>query len=219
MSEQLPNAVCACPGLALDHRALDRDAAVGEDTGAIQTHLQPLHGLLCRKQGCAGRVIRRHNSAVDVLHAVLGSADDIEVTKEVPMSTHSDHRADLRVVKHHQSWYVDVTITCPATEAQVRRQSHLQQGVAAVQAAQRKMAKYAPVLGQQFRRGSMEQVRGFMPFVVETGGIVHSASRDWLDDLLRDQPTTLSRCYKVLHESLARHQGAMLAKYLQSLHG
>ena len=133
------------------------------------------------------------------------------------MAIGSDHRADLVVRQGHQQWFVDVTVTCPATAAQVANDAHVKHSVAAAASYQRKLVKYAPVLGVVRPAGSTADIPGFVPFVIETGGRVYQRSVQWLDQLLRDSPAVLRRCYTLLMTTLARHQGAMMAKYLNTL--
>ena len=100
----------------------------------------------------------------------------------------------------------------------VEHGSHKQQGIAAQRAYRRKLQKYARILlrGQPLR-ANMDAIPGFVPFVIETGGYVHHQSREWLDNLLSEEPQTLSRCYRSILGELMRCQATMMAKYVGNL--
>ena len=96
--------------------------------------------------------------------------------------------------------------------------AHKHQGVAAQRAHRRKLQKYAPILlrGQPLRP-EMDAIPGFVPFVIETGGYIHQQSREWLDNLLSEEPQMLSSCYRSILGELMRCQATMMAKYVGSL--
>ena len=138
----------------------------------------------------------------------------MKVKVEERMRPGSAHTADLAIRYKDILWYVDVQVPCPATAAQVNEGSHLVEGTAADRAYQRKLAKYAPVLGGvRNREGQLESVQNFQPFIVETGGLVHRKSIEWLDALLVDAPRALAKCYSIVMETLDRNHGKMLSMF------
>ena len=177
---------------------------------------QPLHGLMCRRQRCAGRVMRRHDEMVDLLARMLkNNVDGLTVDKEPPVREDRELRADLKIQIEGRMWYVDVQITCPATYTQVmQRRTHEVQGAAADVAYQRKLNKYSAALEpRRGRRGRVLSVRDFQPFIIETGGFIHHQSAAWLDDLLGAKPATTKRVYSAIGMELDRHHGKMLSNF------
>ena len=161
---------------------------------------------------------RRHDEVKSKLMWQLKQVEGMEVKVEERMRRGSAHTADLAIRYKGILWYVDVQVTCPATAAQVNEGSHLVQGTAADRAYQRKLAKYAPVLGGvRNREGRLESVQQFQPFIVETGGLVHRKSVEWLDALLVDAPRALAKCYSIVMETLDRNHGKMLSMFKASV--
>ena len=209
---------CRCATLRLADVPLEEVGNAALHRGATVMQ-QPLHGLCCRKIHCAGRIVRRHNEVRDVLWHTLQSVEGMTCKTEQPMKPGSEHKADLMVKYGGKKWLVDVVVTCPATAAQVTRGAHLQPGVAADKAYRRKIAKYAPILGNVVHRDDgPNDIPGFQPFAVETGGRIHQRSVEWLDTLLATMPSVRKRCFDKVACTLGRHHGAMLYKFKQSLH-
>lgn len=183
----------------------------------IHHNLEPLHGLVCRAPGVSERLRIRHNNIRDKLHTILNGTPGIVATKEARIRN-SDAVADIALTKNGETFYVDLTVTCPATTTMVEHDSHKQQGVAARRAHRRKLQKYAPILqGGRPLHAEANAIPGFVPFVIETGGYVHRQSREWLDNLLSEEPQTLSRCYRSMLGELMRCQATMMAKYVGAL--
>ena len=211
----ITHGVCACAQRVIG--AIEFEDDVDHAHGAPVSE-QPLHGLCCRKTDCAGRVKRRHDEVKSKLLWQLKQVEGMEVKVEERMRRGSAHTADLAIRYKGILWYVDVQVTCPATAAQVNEGSHLVQGTAADRAYQRKLAKYAPVLGGvRNREGRLESVQQFQPFIVETGGLVHRKSVEWLDALLVDAPRALAKCYSIVMETLDRNHGKMLSMFKASV--
>ena len=211
----ITHGVCACAQRVIGSIEFEDD--VDHAHGAPVSE-QPLHGLCCRKTDCAGRVKRRHDEVKSKLLWQLKQVEGMEVKVEERMRRGSAHTADLAIRYKGILWYVDVQVTCPATAAQVNEGSHLVQGTAADRAYQRKLAKYAPVLGGvRNREGRLESVQQFQPFIVETGGLVHRKSVEWLDALLVDAPRALAKCYSIVMETLDRNHGKMLSMFKASV--
>jgi hypothetical protein len=178
---------------------------------------EPLHGLVCRKAACAGRLRRRHNAIVQKLADGLAAAEGVQVAIEQRIPG-SDKVADIVVTKNGEQTSVDVTIACPATLVMVsKHDSHRVQGVAAERSYRRKLQKYCPVFRGRALRPDDDSVPGFLPFVVETGGFIHPRSVAWLDRLLEHDATALKGCYSKVLGELQRQQGLMLAKHWQTL--
>ena len=211
----ITHGVCACAQRVIGSIEFEDD--VDHAHGAPVSE-QPLHGLCCRKTDCAGQVKRRHDEVKSKLLWQLKQVEGMEVKVEERMRPGSAHTADLAIRYKGILWYVDVHVTCPATAAQVNEGSHLVQGTAADRAYQRKLAKYAPVLGGvRNREGRLESVQQFQPFIVETGGLVHRKSVEWLDALLVDGPRALAKCYSIVMETLDRNHGKMLSMFKASV--
>ena len=180
---------------------------------------QPLHGLMCRKQQCAGRVIRRHDEMCDTIAEVLRQVSGLQVRREVFIPNGGEHKADLRVSLHGEVSLVDVGITCPASIAMVGRDAHLIQGVAARRYYHRKLHKYGPVLNRVILNEGTdrEHLPGFQPFICETGGFIAKRTVEWLDQLLAGHPSVRRNVYKAVSKVLARHEGKMLLKFKETL--
>jgi hypothetical protein len=177
---------------------------------------QPLHGLMCRKQSCAGRVIRRHTNVTNVLARMLkNNVDGLAVTSEPRIREDRELRADLKIEYQGRLWYVDVQVTSPATHTQVqRRRTHETQGAAAEAAYQKKLSKYARALdARRGRGGRVLSVRNFQPFIVETGGLIHPLTVAWLDELLGARPAVVTRVYAAICTELDFAHGRMLSKF------
>jgi len=129
----------------------------------------------------------------------------------------TEKRADLRVINNGETFYVDVSISCPATPARVLEGADRIQGVAAEKSFRKKLAKYAPVFVGRPLTAADDALPGFIPFIVETGGFIHPKSTEWLDNILAATPANVSRCYRKIARTLARHHGPMLFKFLQTL--
>ena len=83
---------------------------------------------------------------------------------------------DIKVSKHGNTWILDVGVVCPGTQRYVDQGSGTTPGHAAEAAyAAVKAAKYA-------------DQDNFIPFILETGGRVNKAARDWLDALTAPEP-------------------------------
>jgi hypothetical protein len=177
---------------------------------------QPLHGLMCRKPRCAGRVIRRHTAVKDVIASLLkNNMQDLVVSDEPHIREDRDLRADLTIKYQGRLWYVDVQVTSPGTHSQVqRRRTHEIQGAAAEAAYRKKLSKYATVLGARRGRGRrIESVPNFQPFIVETGGFIHPLTVAWLDELLGARPAVLTRVYAAIGKELDIAHGRMLSRF------
>ena len=77
------------------------------------------------------------------------------------------------------TWILDVGVVCPGTQRYVDQGSGTTPGLAAEAYAAVKVAKYA-------------DQDNFIPFILETGGRVNKAARDWLDALTL--PSQASKC-------------------------
>ncbi len=77
--------------------------------------------------------------------------------------------------KHSNTWILDVGVVCPGTQRYVDHGSGTTPGLAAEAYAAVKVAKYA-------------DQDNFIPFILETGGRVNKAARDWLDSLTAPDP-------------------------------
>ena len=184
----------------------------------MQRSLQPLHGLCCRKVGCAGRVIRRHQEVCKVLAAELSALSGVQVSEEPRIGRESGMRADLKISRDGKRWYLDVGITNAGTLANVNRGAHEKCAVAADVYFDAKIDKYASVLGGVKTDGlGRKYVDGFIPFVVETGGRIAPRSVEWLDKLTADSPGVRRACYRRISNVLSRTQGPMLSKYKDSV--
>ena len=216
-SETIPTATCKCTA-GRKESPEDLEEGVSDGLSAldpIELTDQPLHGLLCRKQGCAGRVKRRHDAILNELYNRLHGIGGIVVHKTPRVNPTSEHQADLSVSSGAHKWFVDIQVTCPATSFQVSRDAHLYHSVAAERSSHRKKQKYAKLLGQEYRKGT--QVPGFVPFVVETGGRILAESRAWLDALLKEHDDTRRKTYRNIHRIMVHRQASMLARYLDSV--
>ncbi len=83
-------------------------------------------------------------------------------------------RGDIKFIKHCNTWVLDVGVVCPGTQRYVDQGSGTTPGLAAEASAAVK-AKYA-------------DQDNFIPFILETGGHVNKAARDWLDALTAPEP-------------------------------
>jgi hypothetical protein len=95
-----------------------------------------------------------------------------------------ERRGDIKVSKHGNTWILDVGVVCPGTQRHVDQGSGTTPGLAAETYAAVKAAKYA-------------DQDNFVPFILETGGRVNKAARDWLDALTAPEPgeqARASRC-------------------------
>lgn len=207
----MPVHECDCRGVGYPQRALDvNDFDLGAE--AIDVQVQTLHGLICRKPQCVGRIMRRHREVAEKLAEGLRLLDGVHVRFEVPMGN-GQHKADLEVTRNGERFLIDVCVTCPATLSHVTAGSDRIQGTAANKAHRVKLRKYAPVLLGRPLEEHEDVVPGFIPFVVETGGFIHPRSTAWLDALAQGQTSMLPRIYNKVAEALTRHNGCMLAKY------
>jgi hypothetical protein len=84
-------------------------------------------------------------------------------------------RGDIKVSKHGNTWILDVGVVCPGTQRYVDQGSGTMPRLAAAACAAVKAAKYA-------------DQDNFIPFILETGGRVSKAARDWLDALTAPEP-------------------------------
>lgn len=210
-----PHQPCDCRNRPANHRAYDENLPEGQAPPVILEE-QPLHGLLCRKQSCAGRIKRRHDEVVAALASGIRLQEGTQVSIE-PIIMDTEKRADLRVINNGETFYVDVSISCPATPARVLEGADRIQGVAAEKSFRKKLAKYAPVFVGRPLTAADDALPGFIPFIVETGGFIHPKSTEWLDNILAATPANVSRCYRKIARTLARHHGPMLFKFLQTL--
>ena len=81
----------------------------------------------------------------------------------------------VKVSKHGNTRILDVGVVCPGTQRYVDQGSGTTPGLAAEAYAAVKAAKYA-------------DQDNFIPFILETGGRVNKAARDWLDALTALEP-------------------------------
>ena len=204
---------CNCCTNRIERICPDEDVYVGNATA------QPLHGLMCRKRGCAGRVVRRHNEMRDTIASILGSVEDLQVRREVLIPGGGEHRADLKVSLHGAVHWVDIGITCPASLAMVdQRETHLKSGAAAKRYYLRKLQKYAPVFNRVITGADGEEsLLGFVPFICETGGFIAKRTVEWLDQLLAGHPSVRRKLYSAVANVLDRHHGKMLVKFKETL--
>ncbi len=84
-----------------------------------------------------------------------------------PQDGADQRRGDIKVSKHGNTWILDVGV---GTQRYVDQGSGTTPGHAAEAYAAVKAAKYA-------------DQDNFIPFILETGGRVNKAARDWLDAL------------------------------------
>ena len=206
---------CRC-----NHRipTLDPDDSNSGEHQDMQRSIQPLHGLNCRKEGCAGRVIRRHADICRAIEMELSRLQDVQVYSEPYIDRRSGMRSDLKIVRHGKCWFVDVGVTNAGTPANVNRGAHKECAVAAKVYFDAKLDKYAPKLGG-IKRDSQRRkyVDGFMPFIIETGGRMDPRSVEWLDKLLADAPAVRRACYRSVSNVLCRAHGKMLSKYKETV--
>ncbi len=92
-----------------------------------------------------------------------------------PQDGADQRRGDIKVSKHGNTWILDVGVVCPGTQRYVDQGSGTTPGVAAEASAAVKAAKNA-------------DKDNFIPFILETGGRVNKAARDWLDALTAPEP-------------------------------
>jgi hypothetical protein len=85
-----------------------------------------------------------------------------------PQDGADQRRGDIKVSKHGNTWILDVGVVCPGTQRYVDQGSGTTPGLAAEAYAAVKVANYA-------------DQEHFIPFILETGGRVNKAARDWLD--------------------------------------
>ncbi len=83
------------------------------------------------------------------------------------LQPHDSRRGDIKVSKHGNTWILNVGVVCPGTQRYVAPRRDWQR--------RPKAAKYA-------------DQDNFIPFILETGGRVNKAARDWLDALTAPEP-------------------------------
>jgi hypothetical protein len=116
-------------------------------------------------------VTKRHDSIRDRLATVLGRVSGtVEPRVLQPQDGADQRRGDIKVSKHGNTWILDGGVVCPGTQRYVDQGSGTTPGLAAEAYAAVKVAKYA-------------DQDNFIPFILETGGRVNKAARDWLDAL------------------------------------
>jgi hypothetical protein len=148
------------------------EANLEDDHEATSFVTDPCHGLLCRRRW--KRVTERHDSIHDRLATVLGRVSGTSATVEPrvlqPHDGADQRRGNIKVSKHGNTWILDVGVVCPGTQHYVDQGSGTTPGLAAEAYAAVKAVKYA-------------DQDNFIPFILETGGHVNKAARDWLDAL------------------------------------
>ena len=163
---------------------------------------------------------KRHDSIRDRLATVLGRVSGTSATVEPrvlqPQDGADQRRGDIKVSKHGNTWILDVGVVCPGTQRYVDQGSGTTPGLAAEAYAAVKVAKYA-------------DQDNFIPFILETGGRVNKAARDWLDALTAPEPgeqvpsqddhpwnpqtrTTTETVLREAMQALVRVQAHMLAR-------
>jgi hypothetical protein len=194
------------------------EANLDDDHQAASFATDPCHGLLCRRRW--RRVTKRHDSIRDRLATVLGRVSGTSATVEPrvlqPQDGADQRRGDIKVSKHGNTWILDVGVVCPGTQRYVDQGSGTTPGLAAEAYAAVKVAKYA-------------DQDNFIPFILETGGRVNKAARDWLDALTAPEPgeqvpsqddhpwnpqtrTTTETVLREAMQALVRVQAHMLAR-------
>jgi hypothetical protein len=115
-------------------------------------------------------VTKRHDSIRDRRATVLGRVNGtVEPRVLQPQDGADQRRGDIKVSKHGKTWILDVV--CYGAQRYVDQGS----GTTPEAYAVVKAAKYA-------------DQANFIPFILETGGRVNKAARDWLDTLTAPEP-------------------------------
>ena len=172
---------------------------------------QPLHGLCCRRRHKS--CIHRHDRLRDDLIRQLNTLDGVVATEEPRVGRVGQRRADIAVTKGGNKWYVDVGVTCPATQRMVGdRKTHLRAGAAAQWYREVKERNY-----RQLNLGNAVLV----PFIVETGGRLDTKACEFIDTIAAGSTQQMraarARIYKTIASRLVRSHMYMMAKILDQL--
>ena len=131
----------------------------------------------------------------------------------------SQRRGDIRVTKGSTTYIVDVGMTCPATEKQVRqKKSHKIPGAAGRAYEQRKNISYN-LLNLNNQPGQEVQ---FVPFIVETRGRINDKGRKFIDQIAGDDEEPANKglgrlIYRTVADTIVRHQAYMMARLAKEL--
>jgi hypothetical protein len=119
--------------------------------------------------------MKRHDYIRDALCQALGRIPGVQATREPRVENPQDggdqRRGDIRVHKGGTTWVIDVGVVCPGTARYVGKGAATVPGAAAAVYEGAKMDKY-------------RDQPNFVPFIVETGGRVGVAGRQFLDTLI-----------------------------------
>jgi hypothetical protein len=151
------------------------EANLEDDHQAASFATDPCHGLLCRRRW--KRVTKRHDSIRDRLATVLRRISGTSATGEPrvlqPQDGADQRRGDVKVSKHGNTWILDVGVVCPGTQRVV-------DGSGTTPDWRRRPAPRS--------KRQSTPTKTTIPFILETGGRVNKAARDWLDALTAPEP-------------------------------
>lgn len=140
---------------------------------------EPLHALMCPRR--KGQATKRHDAVCKALaQSLTRLLPSVRATMEQRQrgTDQPQRRTDITVTLGSRTWELDVMITTPATRNKVQRHhTHERPGRAAEMAFDQKWRRY---------NGLHAQMQGeLIPFVVETGGLIHPAAAAFVVDLAK----------------------------------
>ena len=120
-------------------------------------------------------------------------------------------RADLLVFGHEggRDVFVDVSVTNPLSPSFIRW-SHQRRGYCANRRYREKVTKYDAAVRQLGDPTGAPPL--FVPFVLESLGLLHDASHKWLQNIFSGYPDVRTALYRELSWTLWKSSGCILAR-------